>query len=49
MTPLEVGRYDRSIFLLTGSVPDVKLGWFILESDVFHLEVNCGYLGILFS
>ena len=49
MTSLEIGGYNRSIFFLAGSVPDVQFGWFFLESDVFHFEVNGGYLSILLS
>ena len=49
MTSLEIGGYNRSIFFLAGSIPDVQLGWFIFKSDVFHFEVNGSYLSIFLS
>jgi hypothetical protein len=48
MAPLEVGGHDRSVFFLAGCVPDIQFGWFIFESDVFHLEVDGGDLGVFF-
>ena len=49
VTTLEVGRDDRSVLFLTGSIPDVQFCWFVFQQDVFHFEVDCCYLGIFFG
>lgn len=42
----EVGRYDGSVLFLAGGVPDVQFSGFVLESYVFHFEVDGGNLRI---
>jgi hypothetical protein len=49
MTAFEVGGDNRSILLLSCGVPDIQLGWFVLESNVFDFEVDCCYLRLLFG
>lgn len=48
MASLEVSGDDGPVLFLSGCIPDVQFGWFFLEGDVLHFEVDGGDLGILF-
>lgn len=43
MGSIEVGRYQRSEFLLAGCVPDAEFDLFVMEVDRFVAEVNGSY------
>jgi len=49
MASLEVGRHDRPVFFLAGSIPDIQFSWLIFQGNVFHFEVNGGDLSIFFG
>ena len=46
MASFEVGGEDVAVFLLTGGVPDIQFGMFLVQGHIFHFEVNGGDLGI---
>jgi hypothetical protein len=49
MTSFEIGWDDGPVLFLSGSIPDVEFGKFIVEVDIFDFEVNGGDLGFLFG
>ena len=49
MASFEVGGYDGPVLLLSSSIPDVQLGRFLLQVDIFDFEVDGGDLCIFLS
>lgn len=46
MASFEVGGDNGSVFLLSGGVPDVEFGEFVVEVNIFDFEVDGGDLGL---
>ena len=49
MTAFKVSWDNGSVLLLSGSVPDVKFGKFVVKVDIFDFEIDCGDLGLFLS
>lgn len=47
VAPFEVGGHDSSVPFLPSGVPDVEFNELVLDSDILHLEVDGGDLGLL--
>ncbi len=49
MTSFKIGRDNGSVFLLSGSIPNVEFGKFIMQIDIFDFKINGGDLSLFFS